>query len=164
MEGKSIGPVVLTWLSASGDRRARECGQGGRLSVISRIDRRTVTHSPREIAPSQARDQSECCLSSRPRAHRRGGPSRRILLGSTRSGNQGSRCRREACSSVACVCGGGWKPRAGRDHHENLARRSLRSTILAFTSRMSKTTGRGHALLQEAFIMSSPCFVGPDDP
>ena len=130
MEGKSIGPVVLTWLSASGDRRARECGQGGRLSVISRIDRRTVTHSPREIAPSQARDQSECCLSSRPRAHRRGGPSRRILLGSTRSGNQGPRCRREACSSVTCVCGGGWKPSAG-SAQDGITMRTWRGALRA---------------------------------
>lgn len=53
----------------------------------------------------------------------------------------------------------------GRDHHHhgNLARRSPGSTILASTSRMSKTTGRGHALLQEVLITTSSRFVGHND-
>ena len=55
-----------------------------------------------------------------------------------------------------------WPDSGGRD--ENLARRSLGSTILAFARIMPKNAGRGHALLHETFkITSLPRFAGSDD-
>jgi len=174
---------TLTWLSASGDRRA-----GGGTEVVASVSdkgeiggwTRGLTYSLREIAPWQAREREESCPSFRSRKSRGDGPLRRILLRNNRWGNRGTRYRHEVrsfcsrwadgnwhvveasqpCTSLPCwdklnfFLKKKWLKRACQ-LGKGFIRERQSWPHLVSAGRMSKKAGQGHALPQEVLITAS---------